>query len=131
MLTRAKASLSEENRALLDRIRQKQWKSPSERDDWLRRIASARLPPEDAAFFLVDADPALRTTGAAMLKALPPESAVEVLLTALASQPEAQRRKTFEAVLQLAGGELNPERAAAMAGDPRAAVATAVLDWMK
>ena len=132
MLTRAKTSLSEDNRSLLDRIRQKQWKSPSERDDWLRRIASVKgLPAEDAAFFLVDADPALRTTGAAIVKAMPPESAAEVLLTALASQHESLRRKTFESVLQLLGGDLKPDRAAAMAGDPRAPVALAVLDWIK
>ncbi len=132
MLTRSKASLSEENRALLDRLRQKQWKTPAERDDWLRRISSVRgLPPEDAAFFLVDSDPSVRTTGAAIVKAMPPEAAVEVLLAALASQPEAQRRKTLDAAIQLLGGDLSPERAASMAGDPRAAVASTVLDWIR
>src|SRR5512146_401034 len=132
MPTRSKSSLSEENRVLLDRIRQKQWKSPAERDDWLRRMSSVRgLPPEDAAFFLVDPDPALRTTGAAILKGMAPEAAAEVLLTALASQPEPQRRKIFDAALQLLGGDLSPERAAAIAGDPRAAVASAVLDWIR
>ena len=132
MLTRSKSSLSEENRALVDRIRQKQWKTPAERDDWLRRIASVRgLPPEDAAFFLVDPDPTLRTTGAAIVKAMPPDAAVEVLLTALASQPESQRRKTFDAALQFLGGDLSPDRAASIAADPRAAVASAVLEWIR
>ncbi|HKB70012.1 MAG TPA: PilT/PilU family type 4a pilus ATPase [Thermoanaerobaculia bacterium] len=132
MLTRPKSSLSEENRALLDRIRHKQWKTPAERDDWLRRMSSVRgLAPEDAAFFLVDPDPALRTAGAAIVKAMPPEAGAEVLLTALASQPEPQRRKTFDAALQLLGGDLSPERAAAIAADPRAAVASAVLDWIR
>jgi len=132
MLTRSKSSLSEESRALVDRLRQKQWKTPAERDDWLRKISSVRgLPPEDAAFLLVDADPTVRNTGAAILKAMPPDAAAEVLLTALASQPESQRRKTFEAALQLLGGDLTPERAAEIAGDPRAAVASTVLDWIR
>ena len=97
MLNRLRSTLTAEDRLLLERVRQKQWKSPAERDELLRKVSALKgLSPDDASGFLVDSDPAVRSAGLAIFESLPKDSAGASLLATLARQPESAQRKTFE-----------------------------------
>ena len=131
MLNRLRSTLTAENRLLLDRVREKQWKTPAERDELLRQISSLKgLSPDDTSSLLIDADPAVRAAGLAILESLPKDSAGASLLFTLAGQPEAAQRKTFEMYVATAGGDITADRFAELVADRRLPVANAAIDWI-
>ena len=131
MLIRSRTGLSSEDRALLAQVKAKQWKTPAERDDLLKRIGAVKgFSPEDASALLTDPDPTVRAAGIAILQALPQDSAGASLLATLAKQPEAAQRKTFEMYVSTIGGEITPDRLAELFADRRSPVLSAALDWV-
>jgi twitching motility protein PilT len=130
MLNRPRSPLTAENRALLERIRQKQWKTPAERDALLREVSSIQsLSPDDASALLVDPDPAVRSAGMAILDSLPKDSVGASLLATLLKQPEAAQKKSFETYVASTGGELTAERFGDLVSDRRPQIIALALDW--
>ena len=131
MLNRQRGALTAENRLLLDRVRQKQWKSPAERDDLLRQVSALKgLSPDEASTFLVDSDPAVRAAGLAILESLPKDTAGASILSTLVKQPEGAQKKTFEMYVASAGGDLTPDRFAELVADRRLSIVSAAIDWV-
>jgi hypothetical protein len=126
-----RSTLTTENQLLLERVREKQWKSPAERDELLRQVSALKgFSPDDVSEILVDADPAVRAAGLAILESFPKDSAGASLLFTLTKQPEAAQRKTFEMYVATAGGDISPDRFAELIADRRLPVVTAAIDWV-
>ncbi len=131
MLNRLRSTLSADDRLLLDRVREKQWKSSAERDDLLRQVSTLKgLSSDDISGLLIDADPAVRSAGLAILESLPKDSAGASLLFTLTKQPEAAQKKTFEMYVATAGGEITPDRFAELVADRRPQIVTAAIEWV-
>ena len=131
MLNRQRGPLSEENRQVLERVRQKQWKTPAERDELLRQVSAlSGLSPDDASAFLVDSDPAVRAAGLAILESLPKDSAGASFLATLVKQPEGAQKKTFEMYVATAGGDIGPDRFAELISDRRLPIVAAAIEWV-
>jgi twitching motility protein PilT len=123
---------SSDYRQVIGRIRDKQWKTPAERDELFRRaLGFKEFAPEDVTAMLVDSDQALRTFATELLRKMEPKEAGEALLGALPRQPSAARKQTFAAYVGLSAGTLSFEHLKELATDRRPAVAGAALEWAR
>ncbi len=131
MWRRWRSSLSAEDRQIVEQVRAHRWKTPAERDDTLRRLVGIRgLSPDDAAVFLIDGEPTVRSAAQAILRSLPREEAAEATLTALTRQSEQGRKKIFQSYVGLFGGSLEMEQLDVLCRDHRPSVVSSALEWL-
>ena len=115
-------------RALFARVRAKNWKSETEREELMKQVvAIPGLEAQDVAWMAIDQDAQIKQSGLTILKRWPFDTAAEALLPLLGQKTEGVRRNTMAALETLAGATF-PEKMAGYLEHRDPSVVHAALD---